>query len=258
MEDLFGFYGVYKITNMVTGDFYVGSTISSFKSRFAQCKSMYKSYKFGGRKATPLLFEGFDKFGYENFKFEILYHFQVNAPKIKKLSVVRALEERCIKKLSPRLNFCKSVLDGGRPNSGVKLTEEWKNNLKRSVEGYKHSSLTLAKVKLKNKENGCVYTVHMLDGSVFEGNLVDVSLMCGYSKDRLRLVSKGLISLSRVVSVVKHKTQTKRIMLHTDRGDISFESFNKCDLFLNMWRGFTSFNVTRGRTTLKGFRYTVF
>lgn len=60
--------GVYCITNEVNNKIYVGSTSTSFYLRFHQHLHSYMS----GRRDIPVLCKAFDKYGIDNFKFEIL------------------------------------------------------------------------------------------------------------------------------------------------------------------------------------------
>lgn len=59
--------GVYKITNTITGDFYIGSS-RDIKSRLAghKCPSIWK------RHPNSPLYLDFQKYGLENFKFDII------------------------------------------------------------------------------------------------------------------------------------------------------------------------------------------
>ena len=60
--------GVYCITNTINNKIYVGSTSANFRHRFLQYRSGFK------RKLDnqPVLYRAFNKYGFDNFKFEVL------------------------------------------------------------------------------------------------------------------------------------------------------------------------------------------
>ena len=60
--------GVYCITNKINKKIYIGSTSTSFYLRFHQHKSDYKA----GKREIRILYRAFDKYGINNFKFEIV------------------------------------------------------------------------------------------------------------------------------------------------------------------------------------------
>lgn len=59
--------GVYKITNKITGDFYIGSS-KNIENRWAQhrCSSMWK------KQPNSKLYQDMVSYGLDNFKFEVL------------------------------------------------------------------------------------------------------------------------------------------------------------------------------------------
>ena len=59
--------GVYKITNKITGDFYIGSS-KNIKSRWAR----HKSPSNRSRHPNSKLYQDMVKYGLNNFKFEII------------------------------------------------------------------------------------------------------------------------------------------------------------------------------------------
>lgn len=60
--------GVYCITNIVNNKIYIGSTSTNFRHRYLQYKSGFKRELDN----QPVLYKAFKKYGFENFKFEIL------------------------------------------------------------------------------------------------------------------------------------------------------------------------------------------
>ena len=83
--------GVYKITNTITGDFYIGSS-KNIKSRWAnhKCQSTWNECP-----NNPMYLD-MQKYGVDNFVFEILE--EVEAEKLKEM------EQQFIEKLQPTYN----------------------------------------------------------------------------------------------------------------------------------------------------------
>ena len=83
--------GVYKITNTVTGDFYIGSS-KDVKSRWASHKipSTWKRYP------NKQLYQDMRKYGLENFVFEILAEAEPEE--------LKELEQQFIEKMHPTYN----------------------------------------------------------------------------------------------------------------------------------------------------------
>ena len=83
--------GVYKITNTVTGDFYIGSS-KDVKNRWAchKCKSKWKRYP------NNPLYKDFQKYGIDKFEFQILE--EAEAEQLKEI------EQQFIDLLKPTYN----------------------------------------------------------------------------------------------------------------------------------------------------------
>lgn len=58
-------WGVYKITNIISGKFYIGSTIESFKKRLSKHISCYSLWSIGLRDTCdcPILYNALKKYG---------------------------------------------------------------------------------------------------------------------------------------------------------------------------------------------------
>jgi group I intron endonuclease len=103
-------YGiVYKITNTLTGDFYVGSSTNLYKRYYTHMNHMRK-----GIKSCIVLNRAAEKYGEENFSFEIL----AKCP----IEYVLKLEQWFISNLKPKYNVAKIA----GSNLGIKRTEEVK------------------------------------------------------------------------------------------------------------------------------------
>ena len=83
--------GVYKITNMITGDFYIGSS-KDVKHRWAEhkCQSVWKNYP------NNQLYQDMRKYGLDKFVFEILEEVEE--------SFLKVTEQQFIERLSPTYN----------------------------------------------------------------------------------------------------------------------------------------------------------
>ena len=83
--------GIYKITNTITNDFYIGSS-KNVKSRWAhhKCKSRWKKHP-----NNPMYLD-FQKYGLENFVFEILAEVEIDK--------LKETEQNFIEQYKPNYN----------------------------------------------------------------------------------------------------------------------------------------------------------
>jgi len=116
---------IYKITNIITGKFYIGKTIRSLDERFYHHKYAAKNQD----KKTHLM-SSMNKYGHDNFIIEEL----CTATNENELS---SLEIEYISKLKPYYNKAPGG-KGGR-NKGFYLSEEHKIKISSSLKG-KHKS----------------------------------------------------------------------------------------------------------------------
>jgi len=100
--------GIYKITNIITNDFYIGSSSNLKRRRYSHFNALEKN-----RNHSKILQRSYNKYGKENFIFEILFY----CPEEYNIK----LEKWTIKILNPKYNICKTI-----PNNttGYKHTEE--------------------------------------------------------------------------------------------------------------------------------------
>lgn len=82
---------VYKITNTVTGEYYVGSSVN-VKNRWAnhKCSGMWK------RQPNIRLYQDFQKYGVDKFKFQILISIMPEC--------LKQVEQDCIELMKPTYN----------------------------------------------------------------------------------------------------------------------------------------------------------
>lgn len=242
--------GIYKITNLINGDFYIGSTIQGFQARFCKHKSQYKRFKLGKcKKIHPYLFHAFDKYSIENFTIEVIEI-------IENQSLIRTKEEVYIKNLKPKYNICLEPSKGGSPNLGKKLTEEWKKRIGDKSKLYKHSVETKELKSLQNKENSSIYKVYNEDQS-FIGRLSEAAIIFNVDYTTL-LNTYNKTYKSRIgLNVEKLKSQKKKIEIITENDVLFFKSFGECDRYFNMWRGYTSTKVLNKQLILEKYKYKV-
>jgi len=184
--------GIYKITNKITNDFYIGSTID-FNNRFRQHKQSMIRMDHG----NPILQNVYNKYGIEKLSFEIIEI--VNKDNL----LIR--EQHYIDKLNPKYNNCKtagnmlgrlmsketkkkmSKAKKGKPswNKGKHLTKEHKDRLSKAHQG--KNLLEQAKIKISKP-----FKVKSPDGKIYEGiNLTQFSKKYNLHSSHMWEVIKG-------------------------------------------------------------------
>lgn len=242
--------GIYRITNLINGDFYIGSTRTNFYHRYRNYHTNYEAFLRNERRSThPYLHNAFSKYNIENFSFEIIEI-------IEDKSVILKKEGELIRNLNPIYNICKIPEKGGCPNLGRKLSKEWKNKIAEKSKKYKHSIETLKVVSFNNKRN--TSKVLVTDGNhSFEFSSVKLAA------DWLDVNSGNLssyINKNKPVNgyIVKRITsQKKRILVKFGEDAKEFSSFAECDRYLLMWRGYTSTKVLRLEKLLDKYDYSI-
>lgn len=245
--------GIYKITNLINGDFYIGSTLRTFHVRYANYKSSYKRYKEGFVRAFhPYLFNAFDKYGHENFEYSV-----VEVSTEDKNSILLR-EEYFIAILKPVYNICKRPSRGGSPNSGRKLSKEWKQKIAEKSKLYKHTDNkeVYDRVIKKNKDTSSIYKVSK-EGKEFTGSFIDCCNYIGIEQTRLHSWFSGKTTNNEGWSIERLKTQKKKIKVKFETGDVTFNSFGECDRYLNMWRGYTSTKTLRDELLMDKYEYEI-
>lgn len=247
-NDLLMKKGIYKIVNTITNDFYIGSTIATFKSRIANHKTQYKKYKTEQkRKILPILYNAFDKYGFDNFNFIIIEF-------IDDTTIIKNVEELYINNLNPKYNVCKEPSKGGSPNKGRKLSKEWRDNIAIQSAKYKHSNDTLELKTKQNKELSSKYRIQH-DDIIFEGSLIDCSIFCNVSDTTFLRWFKGINNTKWTITKLKKQSKTINVYMETEI--LSFKSFGECDRYFNMWRGYTSTIILRNALIIDKYKYEI-
>jgi group I intron endonuclease len=126
--------GIYKITNIVTNDCYIGSALNLKKRK----SKHFSDLKLNKHFATYLQ-NSYNKYGIENFQFEVL----ARCPKEYLLN----LEQWFLDSLSPSFNTRKIA----KNSLGVKYSEETKQKISKIHKGKKLSDETKSKISESNK-----------------------------------------------------------------------------------------------------------
>lgn len=258
-KDLQKSIGIYKITNLINNDFYIGSTYDSFYFRYYKYRSSFLQAKEGKRrKDCPKLYNAFIKYGFENFIMEIVELIErkpsINDTRI----IVTAKEEYYIQSLNPTYNICRYPTKGGVPNLGRKLSNEWKKRIGDGGRGKKHSKDVLEKITKNNKDGGCLYEVSS-GGSSLILNTQEVLEMFSITKASLLTQmhrNKGLW-IKKDYIIKRIKIQKKKIKVHFGSEIKIFNSFNECDRYLNMYRGYTSKLTLKNMLLLEKYNYEI-
>lgn len=255
-EEVLKNWGVYKITNMLNGDFYIGSTIENFKKRVIHKHLsdyiLWKNDKCR-RRACPILYNAFEKYGVDNFKVEVLISFARKKESKTNKEIATFLEERYINRLKPKYNICQKPTLSGCPNLGRKLSKEWKQKISEKSKLYKHSNnkAVYDKKSQQNKELSSVYRISK-DNYVFEGSAIDCSRVISCRVTSLFSLRNGTV---KGWKVEKLKSQSKAIRIFNNSESKEFSSFAKCDKYLNMWRGYTSTCIVNKKDTILDYKY---
>lgn len=237
--------GIYKILNTKTKDFYIGSASRTFNERFKEHCRYYEQYLLGQlkRKHNPILWSAFKKYGIQNFKIEIIEIINDN-------NIILKREEFYINTLNPKYNICKTPSNGGSPNKNIKLTNEWKENIRKKSKLYKHSKETL-EIVTNNNKNNAVKLKFISDNEELNFNSwVEAESYFGMSSSAIK-ISYQRTGKWKKYNIVKLTNQSKKIKAN----DIIFNSFNECDRYFNMWRGYTSTCIKFNNLLLDKYTY---
>lgn len=150
--------GIYKITSLVNSKIYIGSAVN-FKSRKSSHFNCLKNFSHPNK----YLQASYDKYGKENFKFEIISE----CPK----EYLIKMEQWFIDKLKPEYNICKTAgnklgvkhsnetkLKISNSNKGRIISQESRDKISETLTGRKNKAHSLeTKAKISNKNKGRSY-----------------------------------------------------------------------------------------------------
>ena len=128
--------GIYKIENLITGDFYIGQSV-----RLSHRKSTHFMELKRNRHSNKYLQRIFNKYGYKNILFKILLYCE-------EPELVR-YEQALVDRLNPKYNLCKECVSN---KLGLKLSEETKQKISFSLMG--HPILETTKEKIRMASSG--------------------------------------------------------------------------------------------------------
>lgn len=126
---------IYKIINKINNYFYIGQTCD-FKYRVYAHLSSFRRCKHSNQKFQ----NAFNKYGEENFVFEVLLYCEP-------FELTR-YEQFFVNTLNPEYNICKECVDSTK---GTKLSDETKRKISESGKGRKMSDATKEKISAKKK-----------------------------------------------------------------------------------------------------------
>ena len=228
--------GVYLLKCIPLNRIYIGSTNQSFRARFSNHYKFLKSNNLGNKE----LQKDFNEYGENNFEFEILGLYTED------LTV--KYEQEFIDKLNPYYNIRKAKNDS-KTNWNKKFSKEHIEKITEKSKLYKHSKETLEIVTLNNTINCSNYLVtNLITNEQF--NYTWNELMDKFGEGCNKSVNK---IYKKIWKIDKTKSQSKNISLLINNEWIKFLSFEKCDKFLNKWRGYTSTQYLKNVTLLNGY-----
>lgn len=115
--------GIYKITNTITNDFYIGQA-KNIKKRFYnhRCKKHY---------SNPKLHDDIEKYGIENFRLDVLEECSIEELRTKELQYIHELNPQYNVLGKPRPKETREKLS--KANLGKKQSEETKQKRRISI-----------------------------------------------------------------------------------------------------------------------------
>lgn len=179
--------GIYKITNLITGDFYIGQSINIKKREWKH----FSELRLGKHKNSHLQ-HTYNKYGEENFKFETILYCEP-------FELTR-YEQALVDKWKPAYNIRKECVNS---NKGIKFSDKAKINLSISHKGYIMPKEQKIKIGESNKGRIVTEDTKIKIGLGNKGKIV--------SKDGRERISKSCIGR-------KHTEETKQKMSETRKG----------------------------------------
>lgn len=131
--------GIYLIKCIKNNAIYIGSAIDLYNRKSRHFSMLKKQIH-----PNPYLQNSFNKYGFENFTFEILEI-------IEDINNLILKEQEWINKYSLINTTLFNIRKEAKSNLGIKISEQGKINIKNALIGRKHSEETKNKIREKNK-----------------------------------------------------------------------------------------------------------
>ena len=227
--------GVYLIRCMPLNRIYVGSTNQSFRARFSNHCKFLKHGNLGNKK----LQEDYNLYGPENFEFEILGIYPEN---------LTVHYETHFKKLLNAYYNKNISCNNSKTNEGKKFSEEHRDKIREKSKLFKHTNLESISKQNKEGANKFKITNIISNEEFFINSRLELNSFLGI-KDSTKYYN----SEYKKYKIEVLKTQKKGVKLLVNNVWIEFSSFEKCDRFLNRWRGYTSTKSLKKVTILDGY-----
>jgi GIY-YIG catalytic domain len=248
--------GIYRWTNIITGDSYIGSAIDLSKrfNDYLNIAFLNKELK----KGRSIIYSSLLKYGYFNFKLDILEYCQP-------IDLIKR-EQYYFDSLNPKYN----ILKVAGSSFGFKHSEVTKEILKEKSTGRLHSKTTLNKISINNYMSIPVIVKNIESGIVIEfSNITKASKYMGilpyhfrYYLDRQPIKNKYLIiKINNKNYTVKSKklvNSNKGLIVTNNNTGISteFPSYTKAAEFIGTDRTYLSRSIAK-KGFYKGHGFTV-
>lgn len=228
--------GVYLIRCKANGRIYIGSTKQNFRARFSNHCKFLKANKLSNKE----LRNDFNKYGASQFEFEILGVYPEH------LTVT--YETKFMEQLKPFYNKQKAV-NNSRTNLGKKFSKEHVDKLRTKAKLFKHKDIK--KIEKQNKEGASKFEITKIGTDQTKKINSTLELLTFFGSTDLRKYYNKEYDGYKITVL---KTQKKSVSLLIEKEWVTFTSYEKCDKFLNKWRGFTSTQSLRKAETLNEFK----
>lgn len=227
--------GVYLIRCIPLNRIYIGSTNQTFRARFSNHCKFLKNGTLGNK----ILQEDYNIYGPENFEFEILGVYPE--------SLTVKYEIHFKELLNPFYNKNKPC-NNSKTNEGRKFTEEHKNKIREKSKLFKHENLDF--ISKQNKDGANKFIVTNLDTNekISIKSKLELSTFLN-----LKHPQKYYNKQYKNFKIELLKTQRKKVSLLVGLEWLEFSSFEKCDKFLNKWRGYTSTKSLKNVDKIDGY-----
>lgn len=252
--------GIYRWTNLITGDSYVGSAVDLSRRLTNYFSPAFLNKEL--KKGNSIIYNALLKHGYSNFKLDIL-EYCLPVELIKR-------EQYYIDSLNPTYNIFKVA----GSSFGFKHSEATKEILREKSTGRIHTEATLSKISVNNSMSKPVTVKDIVSGIVTEfSNITKASEFMGilpyhfqYYLDRQPIKGKYLIvklngencTVKPLVEKEPANNKLKGLIVTNDETGVSteFPSYTKAAEFIGTDRTYLSRTITK-KGFYKGYGYTV-